>query len=187
MPRLQPQPLDQLRRGRARLRKRLVRSLAQHRRQRDQLPDGWPSLLRFPVLRRPLLALHAHTQPEHPQRVCNAFVPDVWRLLPSELDEAAERIREPHLRDRARVHLEEPRRADEVGEAARPRDRHVQAGCARGGTRARAARPRRSSSRASRGRRSPPGPGTCPPCRRAPPRGAPPSRRSPGRCRPRRP
>jgi hypothetical protein len=43
-----------------------------------------------------------------------------------ELDEAAERVRDSHLRDRRAVHLEQPRARHEVGEAACARDRHVE-------------------------------------------------------------
>ena len=43
-----------------------------------------------------------------------------------ELDEPTKRIRQPHMRDRAAVDLQQPRRADEIREALRPRDRDVQ-------------------------------------------------------------
>jgi hypothetical protein len=43
-----------------------------------------------------------------------------------QLDEAAERVCQAHLRDRAAVHLEQPRTRDQVCEAARTRDRDVQ-------------------------------------------------------------
>ena len=83
----------------------------------------------------------------------------------------AQSVREPHLVDRAAVHLEQPRarRPGTPGLRARaPRS----AGSATAGTPARAARPPRSSSPSSRRRRRPPGPGTCRPSRRAHPRAA---------------
>ena len=43
-----------------------------------------------------------------------------------ELDEPAERVRQPHLRDRAAVDVEQPRARHQVGEALRAGDGDVQ-------------------------------------------------------------
>ncbi len=43
-----------------------------------------------------------------------------------QLHESTERVRQPHLLDRSAVDLEQPRRAHQVRQALRPRDRHVQ-------------------------------------------------------------
>jgi hypothetical protein len=49
------------------------------------------------------------------------------KRLASDLDEPPEGVREPHLLDRAAVGVQQTRARDQVREALRPRDRHVQA------------------------------------------------------------
>ena len=137
---LTTEPLDQRRRLRPRLGKPLVDAGAERAGEGIHLRDGGTSLLG-----------HASIAPKERSRECNDFVPirensrrarraaasarrrnggrsrrpgPLLRLR--HLDEPAQRVREPHLRDRAAVHLEQARRAHEIGEAPRARDRDVQ-------------------------------------------------------------
>src|SRR5438046_216353 len=57
----------------------------------------------------------------------NQRPPSPPSVAPGELGEAAERVREPHLLDRPAARVEQARARDEVGQALRARDRHVQA------------------------------------------------------------
>src|SRR5919109_4281200 len=56
-----------------------------------------------------------------------AITPPSSRLLLGHLHEPAERIYELHLLHRPTFRIKKPRAGDDVGQAARPRDRHVQA------------------------------------------------------------
>jgi hypothetical protein len=57
------------------------------------------------------------------QYISDRYFPlqNLFIFLMSELDEATERVCEPHVLDRRAVDVEEPRRAQEVGDAPRPR------------------------------------------------------------------
>ena len=83
------------------------------------------------------------------------------------ISQRAQRGDEPHLLERLRARFEQRRRADEVGEAASPADRHVEPVAAEQEADVARARPRRSRSPSRRTPPGPPGPGSGRPSRSA--------------------